>query len=506
VRASPRRRESHASCIGGFHEAAAESFSPRHCNYLRRRFNRRRGKTRRDVIGNSTYTSVPRLHNSTHDARVVAAALQKLGFTLIGAGPLADLGKSRTDGLVELFRKEAKNADIALFYFAGHGMQVDGVNYLAPVDLGEFSRETIGSYTLNVDVLLRVMESSGARLKIVLLDACRTNPFLRTRDGGGGLAQMRAPKGTVIGFATQPDTVALDGPIGGNSPYAKALERYLGVQGLELFTMLNEVGLAVMDATNNEQQPWMSASPVPGKVFLNRPAAVAGVPVTPPQLSYEPPVRPQSPSAFSSPGIAVGYVQQAHKKLEENNYSEARTLLGHAINADPDLALPYSYRGFVWYLEGISKADPSEALAAYRAGFPDLDRAIRLDPSYAPVRRHRGNTILATYKALRALRKPVNDILDRAIDDLKDALKLDPSSKISANALGEAYLLKGRYDLAIAAFNDAIGKDASYAAPYSGICTAYKMLGRQEDARGYARKAAARDNDLRMMPCLTRSL
>ena len=79
---------------------------------------------------------------------------------------------------------------------------------------------------------------------------------------------------------------------------------------------------------------------------------------------------------------------------------------------------------------------------AYREGFPDLDMAIRLDPSYAPVRRHRGNTIVATYKALRDLGQPTNDILDRAIDDLKDAVKLDPTSKTNANALREARLLK----------------------------------------------------------------
>jgi tetratricopeptide (TPR) repeat protein len=168
--------------------------------------------------------------------------------------------------------------------------------------------------------------------------------------------------------------------------------------------------------------------------------------------------------------------------------------------------LPYSYRGFVWYLEGNRRADPAASLAAYREAFHDLDKAIELDPTYAPVRRHRGNTIVATYRARRLLNKPVNDILDRAIDDLKAAVKLDPTSKINANALGEAYLLKGRYDLAIAAFGDAIARDSTYAAPYSGMCVAYRMLGRQVDARRYARSAAERDGDLRSMPCLTRAL
>jgi tetratricopeptide (TPR) repeat protein len=458
------------------------------------------------VIGNERYTSVPPLPNPGRDARTVAAALRNLGFSLVGGGPQIDLDKVRADAMVELFQRNAKNADIALFYFAGHGMQVDGVNYLAPVDLKPSSRITIGSYTLNANVLLRVMESSGARLKILLLDACRTNPFFGQRDGGGGLAPMRAPRGTVIGFATQPDAVASDGPDGGNGPYATALVTYLQVRGLELQKLLNNVGLAVMDATDNEQQPWTLASAIRGEVILNRlPAgAIAGLPASPPNVNYEPPTRPQSPSASLAP--ASSYIQEARKQLDQKNYSEARVLLGRAIDADPTSALAYSYRGFVWYLEGSSKTDHSEALAAYHAGFPDLDKAIQLDPNYAPVRRHRGNMIVATYRARKGLRKPVNDILDRAVDDLKEAVRLDPNSKVNANALGEAYLLKGNNDLAIDAFNNAIAKDTSYAAPYAGICVAYRMQGRQEEAHRYAQKAAARDSDLRSMPCLTRSL
>ena len=104
-------------------------------------------------------------------------------------------------------------------------------------------------------------------------------------------------------------------------------------------------------------------------------------------------------------------------------------------------AQAYSFRGFAWYQEGLTK-DPQNALVAYQQGFSDFDIAIRLDPKYAPVRRHRGNTNVATYKALRALRRPTNDILDRAIDDLKDAVELDPTSKKNADALDEAYLVK----------------------------------------------------------------
>jgi tetratricopeptide (TPR) repeat protein len=443
------------------------------------------------VVGNNRYAVSP-LANPGRDARTVAAALQRLGFTLVGGGPLLDLGKAGMDRAVEAFSESARNADIALFYFAGHGMQVDGINYLVPVDMGSVSPETVAFHTLNADAALRVMESSGARLKILLLDACRTDPFLRARSQGGGLAQMQAPEGTVIGFATQPNAVVFDGPAGGNGPYARALETYLRVPGLDLFQLLNEVGLAVMNATNNDQRPWMQASPIWGKVYLNRPPIVGGTPAPAPSVA--------------STGASLDYIQQAYKELNDRDYTAARATLTRAIGEDPDSVLPYSYRGFVWYLEGNRRADPAASLAAYREAFHDLDKAIELDPTYAPVRRHRGNTIVATYRARRLLNKPVNDILDRAIDDLKAAVKLDPTSKINANALGEAYLLKGRYDLAIAAFGDAIARDSTYAAPYSGMCVAYRMLGRQVDARRYARSAAERDGDLRSMPCLTRAL
>jgi len=147
-----------------------------------------------------------------------------------------------------------------------------------------------------------------------------------------------------------------------------------------------------------------------------------------------------------------------------------------------------------------------QGLTAYRAGFPDFDLAIKLDPNYAPVRRHRGNTIIATYKALKALGKPTNGILDRAIDDLKAAVTLDPASKANANALGEGYLVKGSYDLAIESFKNAIQRDKTYAAPYSGLCTAYKLAGNLSEANRYAKLAAELDDGLKSKPCLTRKI
>jgi Caspase domain len=375
------------------------------------------------VIGNNAYVHEARLDNPKSDAGLIAAYLEKLGFELVGDRELTDLDKATTDRMVSLFGAKAQDADVALFYFSGHGTQFNGANYLLPIDVGP-DKKTIGLQALNADLVVEVMEESRARLKIVLLDACRS-PF---KGPGGGLVSMQAPAGTVIGFATQPNHTATQGPPGGNSPYAKALAHFMGVKGLEIFTFFNEVALEVMDATAKEQVPWVSYSAIQGVFCINPPCE-------PTQL------RGYGPDNTPSPPIGE-YIQLAYKQLDNNDFAAARATLTKGIEADGNSAVAYSYRGFAWYLEGQTFKDPESALRAYQQGFPDLDVAIKLDPSYAPVRRHRGNMMVATYNARRASRLPTNDILDRAIDDLKYAERLDPTSEANSHALEEANRLK----------------------------------------------------------------
>jgi tetratricopeptide (TPR) repeat protein len=203
----------------------------------------------------------------------------------------------------------------------------------------------------------------------------------------------------------------------------------MGVKGLEIFTFFNEVALEVMDATAKEQRPWVAYSAIEGG-----PTTVDGTPPTPPELQGHGDNTP-------SPPISE-YIQLAYKQLDNNDFAAARATLTKGIEADGNSAVAYSYRGFAWYLEGQTFKDPESALRAYQQGFPDLAMAIKLDPSYAPVRRHRGNMMVATYNARRASRLPTNDILDRAIDNLKDAERLDPTSEANSHALEEAYRLK----------------------------------------------------------------
>ncbi len=223
------------------------------------------------VIGNTGYQHVERLANPGNDAQLIAETLRKSGFVLIGGGPQRDLDKPSFDRLVADFGKKIQGADVALFYYAGHGMQVQGTNWLVPTDANPTRAQDLDFQMVNAELVLKQMDGAGTRLNIVILDACRNNPFanLGTRAVESGLAQMRAPDGTLISFATQPGNVAVDGK-GSDGPYAMALATAIRQPGLDIFHLFNQVGLTVKRDTQGSQQPWVSSSPIDGEFFFVR--------------------------------------------------------------------------------------------------------------------------------------------------------------------------------------------------------------------------------------------
>lgn len=221
------------------------------------------------VIGNAHYKFIPSLTNPEGDARLMAKTLRELGFTLIGDGAQINLDKPAFDEAIRSFGTRLRGADVGLFYYAGHGLQLRGINYLVPIGANP-AREADADFELDdLSLVLRQMEASGTRLNLVMLDACRNNPFggrgFRAIDAG--LAQIRAPEGTLISFATQPGSIALDG-IDGNSPYTKALAQTIRKPRLGVFDVFNNVGLMVKKVTGGEQQPWVSSSPIDGSFYF----------------------------------------------------------------------------------------------------------------------------------------------------------------------------------------------------------------------------------------------
>jgi hypothetical protein len=260
------------------------------------------------VIGNSAYQNIARLDNPRNDATLMAETLSGLGFTLIGGSAQLDLDKVALDTDVQNFGRQIQGADVALFYYAGHGVQVNGSNYLVPVGANPTREADVDFQMVDINLVLRQMQGSGTRLNMVILDACRNNPFgargLRSADGG--LAQMRAPEGTLISYATQPGSVAQDGG-DGHSPYTKALAATIKQAGLDIFQTFNQVGLTVKRETGGSQQPWVSSSPIDGSFYFVAPAVAPPLTVQPPQQLANTPLRNQEERPLRSPrGGEVG--------------------------------------------------------------------------------------------------------------------------------------------------------------------------------------------------------
>jgi hypothetical protein len=291
------------------------------------------------VIGVSKYQHAKPLRNAVSDARLISDTLRGLGFTLVGNGPQVDLDRAKLFKAVESFGQALKDADVALFYYAGHGIQVSGSNYLIPMEAEIEEEADVHTQLLNVDAVLAQMKR--AALKLVILDACRNNPFgtRGVRGGERGLAVMQAAAGgTIIAFATEPGKVALDGT-GTNSPYTEALAQTLRKPGLSIFEAFNEVGVEVMRVTGT-QQPWFTASPLPGRFYFTPPkdppqqvaSAVPGggvpQPVKPP--AFAPPMVAPPPGVEAAGGRKVPQFKDCETCPEMVIVPPGRALIGAA--------------------------------------------------------------------------------------------------------------------------------------------------------------------------------
>jgi hypothetical protein len=234
------------------------------------------------VIGNGDYRYVPRLANPRNDARLIASQLRHLGFTLVGGDAQLDLDQPALERALEEFSRQLQGSSVALFYYAGHGLALSGENYLVPTTANPERESDVKLQMVDAQVILDQMQDAGARLNIVILDACRNNPFggRGLRAVTGGLAPMQAPQGTLIAYATQPGAVASDGK-GPDSPYSTALSQELAEPGIEFRDAFNQVGLKVTKVTGGVQQPWTANSPIDGHFyFAGAPAAAPSAEAT----------------------------------------------------------------------------------------------------------------------------------------------------------------------------------------------------------------------------------
>jgi uncharacterized caspase-like protein len=235
------------------------------------------------VLGNSQYQHAPVLPNPVRDARAVSERLEQLGFEVVSG---LDLTKLQTQETIARFARQVRGADIALFFYAGHGMQVARSNYLLPVDAALEDETSLDFEAVQVDFILRQM-SRETSVRLVFLDACRDNPLADVlaktggvKTTGGGLAEIQIENGgagTLVAFATSPDKIAYDGS-GQHSPFAAALLAHIGEPNVSITEAMNRVTGDVFKATSGRQRPWINFSltteVVLHKIDLNEPLIV----------------------------------------------------------------------------------------------------------------------------------------------------------------------------------------------------------------------------------------
>jgi len=228
------------------------------------------------VVGNARYRTLP-LSNPENDARLIASRLRALGFNVYEH---KNLGVREFRRVLREFVRLVQQADgVVVFYYAGHGVQIDGRNFLLPVDIDVAKEEEVKDDSIDIDDLfMSQLEKVRAQTRIVILDACRDNPFAgrsRAIRTTGGLAEMNA-RGTLIAYASAPGATAEDGPPGTNSVYTRHLAEEMTVDGLEVEQMFKRVRVKVLNDTRQRQVPWVNTSLTTNFSFKGRPAIDGG--------------------------------------------------------------------------------------------------------------------------------------------------------------------------------------------------------------------------------------
>jgi hypothetical protein len=227
------------------------------------------------VIGNSNYQTAPRLANPGNDAQSVAQLLNSAGFEVTQA---TDLTRGEMIKVVQDFSNRVSERGprtVAMVYYAGHGVQVAGENYLLPVDARISAPADLDGNSLRLVDVMGTLESIPSRMRIVVLDACRNNPFPEVNDAGRGLAIVDAPNGSIVGYSTSPGMEAQDGD-GNHSPYTSAFLNTARVPNLPIEQLFKRVRLEVNTATNGRQTPWESSSLTSDFTFFGDTVMAAG--------------------------------------------------------------------------------------------------------------------------------------------------------------------------------------------------------------------------------------
>lgn len=435
------------------------------------------------IIGNSAYTDAP-LRNPVNDARDMAQVLRELDFDVTYGENLSQNEMKRS---IRSFGDKIRNGGVGLFYYAGHGIQVDGVNYLIPIGATITKEEEVEYESVDVGFVLAQMKNARNRLNIVILDACRNNPFARSfRSTQSGLASIDAPSGTLIAYATAPGSVASDGQRR-NGLYTEELLKQIRVPSLNIEQVFKQVRLAVRDQTQSKQIPWESSSLIGDFYFATTPIGATKIGGNPP-LNNKPEIfDPQQYYTSSldnfnrgaydralseinraielSPAFAQAYVVRAGIYHLRNSHDNAIADSNKAIELNINHESPYLIRGASYNLKG----DFDLAIA-------DFNKALQYNAQSG-----------AAYYGLGTSYVGKRDY-DRAIVEYTKAIKFSPKDAQSHYNRGTAYYRKNDFDRALADFNKAIENDSKLAVAYNNRALVYEKKGDRKRAEADRKK------------------
>jgi uncharacterized caspase-like protein len=335
------------------------------------------------VIGNGAYTSAPPLKNPPNDARDMAATLKTLGFDVTSGINVSQKDMKR---LIREFGMKLKNGGSGLFYYAGHGVQSKGRNYLIPVDANIQSEAEVEDSGVDAALVLNFMDDAQNGLNIVILDACRNNPFARSfRSASDGLAQVDAPTGTLIAYATAPGRVASDGTAQ-NGLYTAELLKQMQTPGISITDMFMRVRGEVMKQTGNKQVPWEASSLVGSFYFAGAssdspPVTFAKIDPVAFELSYWETIK-SSTNADDFKAYLARYPQGQFVELAKNRIANLST------PPKPEDASPPAGSGSATELafwDSIKNSTSADDYRAYLEKYPNGEFAVLAKRRLAPL-------------------------------------------------------------------------------------------------------------------------
>lgn len=423
------------------------------------------------AVGNDSYTKAP-LTNAANDARTVQRTLAELGWdtALVTNGT-----RQQVEQAVAAFAGKIGPGDEAVFFYAGHGIQVEGLNYLIPVDF-DAQDETDAKYrAVSAEWVLEKMSRAGARLSVMILDACRDNPFRASRSAGGGLAQIQAAKGSLIAFATAPGSTAADNPRGANGLFTAQLVEALRKPGLTHDDVFNDVRERVVAASGGRQVPWVSSSVI-GRFRFNLRAA------PPAPAGAEPAAG--VPGALELGDLEAGSKWEAYERRMAADFARVKE-----FEARADLSAAAKREAWERFLSQYAADDPnssqderlrSESQARvqhWQAQPPPVTPATPSAPGSNP--REIYSQAYADYS---------REKFDLAIQEFKGFQQQYPDSEFTDNAqywIGECYYAKKDYGKAVDAWDTLFqGFPASDKLPDARLKKgmALESLGRRSEA------------------------